>query len=352
MEFLKESKLVEEIEKLNSKQFQGNLKTTIELLDKEKGTIDNPYRPTANTIKKYKTNIIGKTKDIMFFSPYRVEVSHMKKGDVFTRLFSKHFGINKEKIGRLETQTKLEIIKAGIEGIKKMFYENRSGLLYHDEMFEDDYEEHRLDYLLKHERNLKSKPEELYQKLEKEFLTVVEKALLIYFKVEDKGNKKYNLSLYNRTDDLLTDYRLNCLTFVENMNSFHFYGLMQSFFHKEFLVAKNDLLIDLYPNLKVKLITYNILSKNIKTDEIKLNDEGFNRIYYIILNFNYYEKLLDVEELEVILNGISWALMECHRALKIGDRSYLNKYSRRTYQFTKSIPMIVKALEKKNNETK
>ncbi len=239
MDFLKESKLVEEIKKLNSKQFQGNLKATIEVLDKEKGTIDNPYKPTTNTIKKYKTNIIGKTKDIMFFSPYRVEVSHMKKGDVFTRLFSKHFGINKEKMGRLETQAKLEIIKAGIEGLKKMFYENRSGLLYNDEMFEDDYEEQRLDYLLKHENKLKSIPEELYLKLEKEFLKVVEKALLIYFKAENNGNKGYHLSLYNRTDDLLTDYRLNCLTFVENMNSFHFYGLMQSFFYKDFLEEKN-----------------------------------------------------------------------------------------------------------------
>ncbi len=113
-----------------------------------------------------------------------------------------------------------------------------------------------------------------------------------------------------------------------------------------------DILTDLYPKFKVKLITYNLLVKNMKTDEIKLNDEGFNRIYYIILNFNCYENLLDVEELEVILNGISCALMECQQAIKIGDRSYLNKYSRRTYQFTQSIPMIVKVLEKKNNETK
>lgn len=349
MEFLKENKLIEKINELNSKQFQGSLKTTIELLDKEKGTIDNPYKPTANTIKKYKTNIIGKTKDIMFFSPYRVEVSHMKKGDVFTRLFSKHFNINKEKMVRLETQTKLEIIKAGIEGLKKMFYENRSGLLYHDEMFEDDYEEQRLDYLLKHQRKLKSKPEEMYLKLEKEFLKVVEKALLIYFRVEEKENKRYHLSLYNRTDDLLTDYRLNCLTFVENMNAFHFYGLMQSFFYKEFLDEKMDILIDLYPKFKVKLITYNLLVKNIKTHEIKLNEQGFNRIYCIILNFNCYEKLLDAEELEVILNGISCALTECQDALKVGDRSYLNKYSRRTYEFAKALPMIIKELEKKNN---
>ncbi|PFJ38795.1 hypothetical protein [Bacillus thuringiensis] len=345
--FMKRGKqLVEELKSINKSELKKQIKEQIgeEKRKKEQEVIiENPYRPTKKTIERLKSEIEGVGYLITVFSPYKVSgVNSDKK--VFSTLLTKLFGYN-TTIKRMEEGTKKDLIVAGIEGLQKTFYINRQRLLLHGKMFEKDFLENRLEYVMKNGEEAEEVSESVYDFLEQQFIEIMKEAMYIYFDVKESRKSKYKLGLSYHSDALLFQYRISCLTGIDDMNDY-FVNEIQRYFAGKIYRAMFDELKEVYPKCKIRFLTYQLVRENEK-NELYVHEYDYEGFFKICEHFEQLKELFDAEELETLLNAWLLILDVYQKAIDLKVESKILKHSESLAASLETIEEIMDELESK-----
>ncbi|MDA1675077.1 hypothetical protein [Bacillus cereus group sp. TH152-1LC] len=345
--FMKRGKqLVEELKSINKLELKKQIKEQIgeENRKKEQETIiENPYRPTKKTIEKLKRELEGVGYLITVFSPYKVSgVNSDKK--VFSTLLAKLFGYN-TTIKRMEEGTKKDLIVAGIEGLQKTFYVNRQRLLLHGTMFENDFLENRLEYVMKNGEEAEEVSESVYDFLEQQFIEIMKEAMYIYFDVKESRKNNYKLGLSSHSDALLFQYRISCLTGIDDMNDY-FVNEIHRYFAGKIYRAMFDELKEVYPKCKIRFLTYQLVRENEK-NELYVHEYDYEGFFKICEHFEQLKELFDAEELETLLNAWLLILDAYQKAIDSKVESKILKHSESLAANLETIEEIMAELENK-----
>ncbi|MCU7667209.1 hypothetical protein [Bacillus thuringiensis] len=342
--------LVEELKSVNTSELKKQIKEQITEGNRKKEQetiIENPYRPTKKTIEKLKNELEGVGYLIAVFSPYVITgVNSDKK--VFSTLLTKLFGYS-TTINRMEEDTKKDLIVAGMEGLQKTFYSNRQKLLFRGAMFENDFLENRLEYLMKNGEEAEEISESVYDFLEQKFIEIMKEAMYIYFDVKESRESNNKLGLSYHSDKLLFRYRISCLTGIDDMNNY-FVNEIQRYFAGKIYRAMFDELKEIYPKCKIKFLTYKLIQRTEK-NELYVHEYDYEGFFKLCEHFEQLKDVLDAGEIETILNAWLLILDVYQKAIDSKVESKILNYSESLVASIETIEEIMSELEsKKGNE--
>lgn len=317
--------------------------------NKELKQIKNPYSPRKNTLEKLSEYNPELEMELMNLNPY---------SRVFLRTIDKHYYkfINTSYkmfpaalIQRMTVPTRLKVIEYASNGVRETLRGYRDKITSSNFMFQDKYEEKRMEYLIKHGKEPICIKEKDYQYFEDVFNNMFKKVSKIYFDLN--GNNEITKNHFSKYDceeymvQIFADYLRKSAIIHESV-----LRELKDYFLKRLYTAEENPIFKNYDEYKIKPLSNQLVFE--KEEKYFPRKNSLKDFKFIAIHLENLKELDSPEEIFQLCSAIVNLLHDLDEKIEGGcSMDKINESTRSgIYPMIKNLPQIVKILEELNDK--